>query len=67
MLHVTILMVGKTRKAFIQEGPAFYQKRLEPFLQLTLKSVREEKEEGRPADGVRIASGKSRFLLLEKN
>jgi 23S rRNA (pseudouridine1915-N3)-methyltransferase len=44
MLHVTILMVGKTREAFIQEGVAFYQKRLQPFLQLTLKSVREEKE-----------------------
>jgi 23S rRNA (pseudouridine1915-N3)-methyltransferase len=46
MLHVTILMVGKTREAFIQEGIAFYAKRLQPFLHLTLKSVREEKEAG---------------------
>jgi 23S rRNA (pseudouridine1915-N3)-methyltransferase len=46
MLHVTILMVGKTRESFIQEGLAFYQKRLQPFLHLTLKSVREEKETG---------------------
>jgi 23S rRNA (pseudouridine1915-N3)-methyltransferase len=46
MLHVTILMVGKTREAFIQEGLAFYQKRLQPFLHLTLTSVREEKEAG---------------------
>jgi 23S rRNA (pseudouridine1915-N3)-methyltransferase len=46
MLHVTILMVGKTREAFIQEGQAFYVKRLQPFLYLTLKSVREEKETG---------------------
>jgi len=46
MLHVTILMVGKTRESFIQEGLAFYQKRLQPFLHLTLKSVREEKEAG---------------------
>ena len=46
MLHVTILMVGKTREAFIQEGIAFYVKRLQPFLHLTLKSVREEKEAG---------------------
>jgi 23S rRNA (pseudouridine1915-N3)-methyltransferase len=46
MLHVTILMVGKTREAFIQEGQAFYAKRLQPFLHLTLKSVREEKEAG---------------------
>jgi 23S rRNA (pseudouridine1915-N3)-methyltransferase len=44
MLHVTILMVGKTREGFIQDGLAFYQKRLQPFLHLTLKSVREEKE-----------------------
>jgi len=46
MLHVTILMVGKTRESFIQEGLAFYEKRLQPFLRLTLKSVREEKETG---------------------
>ena len=44
MLHVTILMVGKTREAFIQEGLAFYIKRLQPFLRLTLAYVREEKE-----------------------
>lgn len=39
-------MVGKTRESFIQEGLAFYQKRLKPFLKLTLKSVRAEKEGG---------------------
>jgi 23S rRNA (pseudouridine1915-N3)-methyltransferase len=44
MLHVTVLMVGKTREAFIREGLHFYQKRLKPFLNLNLKSVREEKE-----------------------
>jgi len=44
MLNVTILMVGKIREAFIQEGVAFYQKRLQPFLNLTLNTVREEKE-----------------------
>jgi 23S rRNA (pseudouridine1915-N3)-methyltransferase len=44
MLHVTILMVGKTRESFIQEGLALYVKRLQPFLRLTLKSVRAEKE-----------------------
>jgi len=37
-------MVGKTREPFVQEGLAFYQKRLQPFIHLTLKSVREEKE-----------------------
>jgi len=46
MLQVTILMVGKTREGFIQEGLAFYQKRLKPLMQLSLKSVREEKEGG---------------------
>ena len=58
MLHVTILMVGKTREAFIQEGLAFYQKRLQPFLHLTLKSVREEKEAaGLTAAAVKLREG----------
>jgi len=58
MLHVTILMVGKTREAFIQEGQAFYQKRLQPFLHLTLKSVREEKEAaGLTAAAVKLREG----------
>ena len=46
MLQITVIMVGKTRESFIREGLAFYQKRLQPFLHLTLKSVREEKEAG---------------------
>ncbi len=37
-------MVGKTREAFIQAGLDFYTRRLKPFLNLTLASVREEKE-----------------------
>jgi 23S rRNA (pseudouridine1915-N3)-methyltransferase len=44
MLNVTVLMVGKTREGFIREGLEFYQKRLKPLLQLSLTSVREEKE-----------------------
>ena len=44
MIQVVILMVGKTREAFIQEGLDFYGQRLKPFFRLTLKSVREEKE-----------------------
>jgi 23S rRNA (pseudouridine1915-N3)-methyltransferase len=44
MLRVTILMVGKTRESFLKEGLALYVKRLQPFLRLTLKSVRAEKE-----------------------
>jgi 23S rRNA (pseudouridine1915-N3)-methyltransferase len=44
MLHITILMVGKTREAFLRDGLAFYSKRLQPFLDLTLTYVREEKE-----------------------
>ncbi|MFH1597194.1 MAG: 23S rRNA (pseudouridine(1915)-N(3))-methyltransferase RlmH [Pseudomonadota bacterium] len=46
MININILVVGKTKEKFIQEGVAFYQKRLRPFLQLALKSVREEKEVG---------------------
>jgi 23S rRNA (pseudouridine1915-N3)-methyltransferase len=44
MLHVFVIMVGKTREPFIQEGLAFYHKRLKPYLNLTLRSVRAEKE-----------------------
>ena len=58
MLDVTILMVGKTREAFIQEGLAFYQKRLQPYLKLSLKSVRAEKEEGKlPAETIKAREG----------
>jgi len=46
MLQITLLMVGKTREGFIREGLDFYAKRLKPLVQLTLKSVREEKEGG---------------------
>ena len=58
MLQVTILMVGKTREAFIQEGVAFYQKRLQPFLKLSLKTVRAEKEEGKlPPETIKTREG----------
>jgi 23S rRNA (pseudouridine1915-N3)-methyltransferase len=58
MLHVTILMVGKTREAFIREGLAFYQKRLKPFVNLTLTSVREEKEAaGLTAEAIKAREG----------
>jgi len=58
MLTVTILMVGKTREAFIREGLSFYEKRLQPFLHLTLKNVREEKEAGGlSAEAIRVREG----------
>jgi 23S rRNA (pseudouridine1915-N3)-methyltransferase len=44
MLDIHLIMVGKTRESFIHEGLAFYGQRLQPFVQLTLKSVRDEKE-----------------------
>ncbi len=44
MLQIIVLLVGKTREEFIKEGLDFYQKRLKPYLKLTLKSVREERE-----------------------
>jgi 23S rRNA (pseudouridine1915-N3)-methyltransferase len=58
MLQVTILMAGKTREAFIQEGLAFYQKRLRPFLKLSLQSVRAEKEEEKlPPETIKAREG----------
>ena len=62
MLQVYILMVGKTREGFIQDGVAFFQKRLKPFVKLYLKSVREEKEGGNlPAETIKSREG-SRLL-----
>ena len=58
MLAVTILMVGKTRESFIREGVSFYEKRLRPFLHLTLANVREEKEAaGLAAEAVKVREG----------
>jgi 23S rRNA (pseudouridine1915-N3)-methyltransferase len=55
-IGITILMVGKTREAFIREGVAFYEKRLKPFMNLTLASVREERE----AAGLKVEALKAR-------
>ena len=58
MLHITILMVGKTREAFLREGLAFYEKRLKPFMNLTLTSVKEEKEAaGLKAEALKAREG----------
>jgi 23S rRNA (pseudouridine1915-N3)-methyltransferase len=58
MLQIAILMVGKTREAFIQEGLAFYSKRLQPFYRLAVKSVREEKEgKNFPAETIKSREG----------
>ncbi|MFZ5450706.1 MAG: 23S rRNA (pseudouridine(1915)-N(3))-methyltransferase RlmH [Thermodesulfobacteriota bacterium] len=58
MLDVTVLMVGKTKEAFIQEGLVFYQKRIRPYLKLSLKSVRPEKEEGKlPPETIKAREG----------
>ena len=42
-MQLVILMVGKTRAAFIQEGLDFYRKRLLFYHQLSLITVREDK------------------------
>jgi 23S rRNA (pseudouridine1915-N3)-methyltransferase len=64
MLQVAILMVGKTREAFIKEGVDFYGKRLAPFFQLDLKSVREEKE-GKSLSPETIKSREGERLLAQ--
>lgn len=42
-MQLVILMVGKTRSGFIQEGLDFYSKKLLFYHQLSLVTVREEK------------------------
>ncbi len=46
MMPLVVVMVGKTRAAFIQEGMAFYAKRLRLYHPLDLITVREEKPGG---------------------
>jgi 23S rRNA (pseudouridine1915-N3)-methyltransferase len=42
-MHFVILMVGKTRAAFIREGMEFYHARLKTYGSIELLTVREEK------------------------
>lgn len=44
MLRVSILMVGRTKEPFLRQGVEFYQRRLAPYLHLTLVEVRAERE-----------------------
>jgi 23S rRNA (pseudouridine1915-N3)-methyltransferase len=71
MLKINILMVGKTRQRFIREGMAFYEKRLAPFLLLSLITVREEEEgknlppgllKGREGERLRAALGRQDWI-----
>lgn len=50
MLQIILLMVGKTRAKFIQEGMELYVKRLQPYIKLNLLTVREEKPHSRLSD-----------------
>lgn len=61
-------MVGKTKETFIQEGLAFYQKRLRPFLKLSLQSVRAEKEEGKlPPEIIKAREGERLRAAMPAN
>ncbi len=55
-MHLIILMVGKTRAAFIQKGLEFYRERLKFYGSLELLTVREEKPH----------SGLTREQVMEK-
>ena len=55
-MHLIILMVGKTRAAFIQKGLEFYGERLKFYGSLELLTVREEKPH----------SGLTREQVMEK-
>ena len=58
MLRVVILMVGKTKADFVQQGLTLYQNRLRPYLKLSLRTVREEKPRpGLSPDRIREREG----------
>ncbi|MBM4288854.1 MAG: 23S rRNA (pseudouridine(1915)-N(3))-methyltransferase RlmH [Deltaproteobacteria bacterium] len=53
-MQLIIMMVGKTRSAFIQEGMDFYRKRLQFYHQVALVTVREEKpRKGLPPEQIK--------------
>jgi 23S rRNA (pseudouridine1915-N3)-methyltransferase len=55
-MQLIIIMVGKTRAGFIQEGMEFYRDRMKFYTSLELLTVREEKPHG----------GLSREQIIEK-
>lgn len=59
---IILLMVGKTRSAFLQEGLAFYAKRLQFYHSLEVITVREEKPQPRLSAAQIVAREGDRLL-----
>ncbi len=66
-LPMVILMVGKTRAAFVQEGMAFYAKRLQFYHPLELVTVRAEKPEGLTPEQIKDREGARILARLPKS
>jgi 23S rRNA (pseudouridine1915-N3)-methyltransferase len=63
-MHIHIIAVGKIKEKFLREGIAEYEKRLRPYVKLTIIEINEEKRAGNlthadkkrivDAEGIRI-------------
>jgi 23S rRNA (pseudouridine1915-N3)-methyltransferase len=62
MVPLVVVMVGKTRATFIQEGMSFYAKRLRLYHPLDLITVREEKPGGGMSPAQILAREGARIL-----
>jgi 23S rRNA (pseudouridine1915-N3)-methyltransferase len=66
-MQLVIIMVGKTRSAFIQEGMNFYGKRLQVYHPLALLTVREEKPHtGLTPEQIKVREGTRLLARLPK-
>lgn len=52
MMHIRLMVVGKTREKFLQQGEQFFQDRLAPFCQVEWIIIKEEKGAGSKSDDV---------------
>jgi len=64
-MHIHILAVGKIKEKFLREGIAEYEKRLRPYVKLTIIEINEEKRAGNltPADKQRIVDAEGIRIL----
>ena len=64
-MQVHVIAVGKIKEKYLQEGIAEYQKRLRPYIKLTILEIAEEKRIGHltPSDQKRIKDAEGMRIL----
>ena len=64
-MQVHVIAVGKIKEKYLQEGIAEYQKRLRPYIKLTILEIAEEKRIGHltPSDQKRIKEAEGMRIM----